>query len=93
MDPARANTFGDTVTFRLTFTLILTHGFSLMQSVADHANFVVRLLCSVVASREWITKLTGRQLTKQLSQRELETTGAKSELVERLNKYLDGKLL
>ena len=53
---------------------------------------MVILHCSVIMSREWITKLTGRQLKTQLSQRELETSGSKPELVERLNKYLDGKL-
>ena len=40
---------------------------------------------------EHLSKLTVAQLKEELTNRTLETTGKKAELVSRLNTYLEGK--
>ena len=40
---------------------------------------------------EHLSKLTVAQLKEELTDRTLETTGKKAELVSRLNTYLEGK--
>ena len=47
---------------------------------------------SVTMYEEHLSKLTVPQLKEELSSRELETTGKKADLVQRLNQYLEGML-